>query len=145
VVLLGVVHLDLVPLLSGCYTEDLSLLSTKSMDSQMPQRDPMLPRRHEWSPGNGTRYELFVAPFEGPLFGCTRGGWVVVGPFSDRLRSMVVPDESGIHWTYVASKMDLNEVDASCVAMMLGKVTGLEAWPSDIATARVKVPFTPEV
>ena len=98
--------------------------------------------RHLWEPGNGTRYELSITPFEGRLFGCSDGGWVVVGPFSDRIRAMVVPTESGIHWSYVATKMDLNEVDASCVAVMIGKVTGLEAWPSDVGASRIKVPFT---
>lgn len=98
--------------------------------------------RHTWEPGNSTRYEIHVTPFEGRLFGCSDGGWVVVGPFPDRVRALVVPKDSALHYSYVAEKMDLNEIDASCVAVMVGKVTGITAWPSDEAKSRMKRPFT---
>ena len=47
--------------------------------------------RYVWEPGNSTRYELRVTREEGSLFGSSEGGgWLIVGPFPDHLRAMVV-------------------------------------------------------
>lgn len=100
-----------------------------------------------WEPGNGTRYELCVTRFEGPLFGCSEGGFVVVGPFPDKLRAMVVPTDMDLHFTYVMEKMGLGEIDASCVTVMLGKALDVEAWPTDSEwyTRGIQRPFVPPV
>lgn len=96
-----------------------------------------------WEPGNGTRYELLVTRTDSTIFGASQGGFVVVGPFSDKLRAMVVPLEGGLHYTYVMEKMGLNEIDASCVAVMLREALGIEAWPTDSEwfTKGIKRPF----
>lgn len=103
--------------------------------------------RYVYEPGNGTRYELFITPFVGSLLGCSGSVWVVAGPFPDKVRAMVLPVDIGLHWTYVAEKMGLNEVDASVVALMVGRVTGVTAWPTKEPgfAARISVPFEPEV
>ena len=87
--------------------------------------------RHVWEPGNGTRYELWVAPFNEPLFGCPDGGWMVLGPTAENLRAMVVSDDVGLDWTYVAEKMRLSETDASFVTIMITAATGITGWPSE--------------
>lgn len=96
-----------------------------------------------WEPGNGTRYELLVTRVETPIFGSSGGGFIVVGPFSDKLRAMVVSLDGGLHFSYVMEKMDLNEIDASCVTVMLGEALGIEAWPTDSEwfTKGIKRPF----
>lgn len=99
--------------------------------------------RYVWEPGNSTRYELSVTRFEGALFGVVEGGgWLIVGPFSNHLRAMVVPTNSGVNWSYVAEKMGLGETDASCVTLMVGKITDVDSWPSDMVDMSHYVPFT---
>lgn len=99
--------------------------------------------RLEWSPGNGTRYELLVTEVPTTIFGSSNGGYVVVGPFPDKLRAMVVSPEGGLHYSYVMEKMGLNEIDASCVTVMLREALGIEAWPSESEwfTKGIKRPF----
>lgn len=99
--------------------------------------------RYVWEPKNGTRYELAITRFEGRLFGCPDGGWIVVGPYADHIRALVVPSDSGLHWSRVAERMGVGEVDASCVAVMVGAVAGIKVWPSEAVLERVKVPFDP--
>ena len=99
--------------------------------------------RYVWEPGNSTRYELRVTREEGSLFGSSEGGgWLIVGPFPDHLRAMVVTSYSGVHWTYVAQKMGLGEVDASCVTVMIGKITDVDSWPSDDVNMSRYEPFS---
>ncbi len=96
-----------------------------------------------WEPGNGTRYEILITKAATSIFGASQGGFVVVGPFSDKLRAMVVSPEGGLHYTYVMEKMGLNEIDASCVTVMLREALRIEAWPmeSEWFTSRIKRPF----
>lgn len=107
----------------------------------MSTTEVLAPERLVWEPGNGTRYELVVTPNPGRVFGYGENTVTVIGPFPDKINAAVLYAESPVRWEDVSEKMDLNEHDASMVALMVAHILGTKAYPTTASWFKVKNPI----
>jgi len=90
--------------------------------------------RHEWQPGNATRYDFLLSDYseensDGELVSYWVLSWMLEGGAGGKTFRLRTDDF--VHYTYLLEKMDINEGDAPGILSFieeLGVGVGYPAW-----------------